>query len=290
MIIECKNLTHYYGDSKIYEDLNFGVKKGNIVGLLGKNGVGKSTTINILMGFLTPMSGECLIFGSPSYDLTNEQKERIGLLYEGHTCYDFFTIEKIEKFYAKQYPKRWKKDLYYELVDKLGVSYNQKIISLSCGQRSQVVLGLIFAQDPDLLILDDYSMGLDVGYRKLFVEYLSEFAKNKDKTVLMTTHIVSDLEHLLDELVIMKKNSPILSISVDDFMKNFKKYRLDNQANISTNNIITNVETIAKRQYIYTFEQEQTLQKELTKQGANVQLEKVEMNFEDAFLGYTGRY
>ena len=172
-IIECKKLTHHYGKREIFKDLSFCVPKGKIVGLLGKNGVGKSTTINILMGFLEATSGECLVYGEQSHKLTPETKAKIGLLHEGHVQYDFMTIEQVEKYYSKFYPN-WKKELYYALVSKLNVPKNQVIKKLSCGQRSQVVLGLIFAQDADLLILDDYSLGLDVGYRSLFLEYLKE--------------------------------------------------------------------------------------------------------------------
>ena len=170
-IIEVRNLTHFYWRKKIYENLNFNVKKGKVVGLLGKNGVGKSTTINILMGFLRPHLGSCKIYGQDADRLTPEAKAKIGLLYEGHVCYDYLTIEQIERLHAAHYGKIWKKELYYELIAKMGVSVKQRVSTLSCGQRSQVVLGLIFAQDPQTLILDDYAIGLDTGYRRLFVEY-----------------------------------------------------------------------------------------------------------------------
>ena len=184
-VIECENLTHYYKDKKIYENLNFSVPKGKVVGLLGKNGVGKSTTINIMMGFLKPQSGSCKIFGSPADTLTPAGKAKIGLLYEGHICYDYLNVEQIEKLHGAHYGKRWKKELYYELISKMDVSPKQRLSTLSCGQRSQVVLGLIFAQDPELLILDDYSIGLDAGYRRLFVDYLAEFVKDRQKSVLL---------------------------------------------------------------------------------------------------------
>ena len=85
-VISCKNLTHYYGKRLIYENLNFSVKKGHIIGLLGKNGCGKTTTINILNGFLQPRSGECLIYGESTQNLSPETKRRLGYLIEGHIC------------------------------------------------------------------------------------------------------------------------------------------------------------------------------------------------------------
>ena len=147
-IIKCSNLTHYYGSRKIYEDLNFEVPKGRILGLLGKNGTGKTTTINILMGYLKPRSGECRIFGEDIQRMQPVTRERIALLIENHVQYTFMNIEQIERFYSAFYPK-WNKEAYYELMRKLKVAPKQKISRMSCGQRSQVALGLILAQTAD---------------------------------------------------------------------------------------------------------------------------------------------
>lgn len=278
-LIECRNLTHYYGSKKIYENLNFNVAKGRVVGLLGKNGVGKSTTINILMGFLKPTFGSCKIYGQDSTSLTPQTKAKIGLLYEGHVCYDFLSIRQIERLHSEHYQKRWKKELYYELISKLGVSYDQKLSTLSCGQRSQVVLGLIFAQDPELLILDDYSIGLDTGYRRLFVEYLAEFIKDKNKSVLMTTHIVSDLHHLIDDIVVLRKDKEPYICTYSDFMQNFKGYSLPKNVDISNlKDCQTSLDLKDQTQVFGFF-------KDDIEHG-----NKLELSFEDAFLGLVGRY
>ena len=181
-IIECRNLTHYYGRRLIYRDLSFDVPQGRILGLLGKNGTGKTTTINILSGYLKPRSGECRIFGQEVQNLDPVLRRNIGLLIEGHVQYQFMTIEQIEKFYSVFYPA-WRRDAYYELMRKLKVAPGQRISRMSCGQRSQVALGLILAQNPELLVLDDFSLGLDPGYRRLFVDYLREYARAESKTV-----------------------------------------------------------------------------------------------------------
>ena len=83
-VISCEHLTHFYGKRKIYEDLNFTVEPGRIVGLLGKNGTGKTTTINILMGYLKPQSGRCTLFGEDVQHISPETRRRIALLLEGH--------------------------------------------------------------------------------------------------------------------------------------------------------------------------------------------------------------
>ncbi|MBR8463158.1 ABC transporter ATP-binding protein [Campylobacter sp. faydin G-24] len=278
-VIECRNLTHFYGNKKIYENLNFNVERGKVVGLLGKNGVGKSTTINILMGFLRPQSGSCKIYGQHADELTPQMKAKIGLLYEGHVCYDYLSIAQIERLYATHYGNRWKKDLYYELIAKMGVSEKQKIHTLSCGQRSQVVLGLIFAQDPELLILDDYSMGLDTGYRRLFVEYLSEFIKDGKKTVLMTTHIVSDLHHLIDDIIVLRREKEPYCATLSDFRDKFKGYSLEKSVDLSQISNIQNVLSLKNENQIFGFFDEPI-------SGAK----ELNLDFEEAFLGLVGRY
>ena len=179
-ILACKHLTHYYGKRKIYEDLSFEVPRGRILGLLGKNGTGKTTTINILSGYLKPRSGECLIFGENIQTMPPALRRNIGLLLEGHVQYQFMNITQIERFYSAFYPGQWKKEAYYELMRMLKVAPGQIISRMSNGQRSQVALGLILAQNPELLILDDFSLGLDPGYDLQGVKGLCDIVVRPD--------------------------------------------------------------------------------------------------------------
>ena len=127
-------------------------------------------------------------------------------------------IKTLEQFFAPFYPN-WRKELFYELIDLMNLPYTQKISTLSFGQKSQVVLGTLFAQDAKLLILDDYSMGLDAGYRRLFVDYLKEYVKGTKKTVLITSHTMNDLETLIDNMAIVQKGGKVHQ----DTMANFNK-------------------------------------------------------------------
>jgi ABC-2 type transport system ATP-binding protein len=291
--IECKNLTHYYGKKLIYENLSFHVEEGKILGLLGKNGAGKSTTINILNGFLQPRSGNCLIYGEDTQHLSPANKERIGFLIEGHIQYAFMNIHQIEKFYSGCYAK-WNPAPYWELMSKLKVTPTQKISTMSCGQRSQVALGLILAQDPDLLILDDFSMGLDPGYRRLFIDYLREYAKSENKTIFTTSHIIQDMERLIDDVLIMDYNRILAQQPVDEFMKNFKQFQLtldDENIEIPKSDKIVNVEKVKNMVELYTYLGEIETRNWLKENGiAYKDFSIVDMNLEDAFIGLTGKY
>lgn len=291
-VINCVHLTHYYGKRCIYKNINFSIPKGRILGLLGKNGTGKTTTINILNGFLKPRSGRCEIFGENSNNISPKNRSRIGLLIEGHVQYSFMNIRQIEQFYSKFYPN-WQKNIYYELMDMLKIAENQKISKMSCGQRSQVALGLILAQNAELLILDDFSMGLDPGYRMLFVDYLSEYAKKDNKTVFITSHIIQDMERLIDDCIIMDYGKITLQKSVKELLNNFFRYRF-------TTNNFERLEEIEQSYHpvviknsveIYSFLNLDTFKK-VTKE-LNIIAENLiqeQPTLEEAFIGLTGKY
>lgn len=292
-VISVKGLTQRYGTGRvIYSDLSFEVPQGRILGLLGKNGTGKTTTINILMGYLRPQKGECRIFGEPITKLSSASRARIALLIEGHVQYSFMTIEQIEKFYSSFYP-RWNRAAYYELMDKLRVSPRQKISSMSCGQRSQVALGLILAQNADLLVLDDFSLGLDPGYRRLFIEYLHEYAKAEEKTVFMTSHIIQDLERLIDDCIILDYGRILTQMSVGSLLESFSRYTFSAEnVDISINDDkFINPGKIKNDYEFYTFEPEDYVRTSLSRQGIVAKnLKRNDMSLEDAFIGLTGKY
>lgn len=291
-VIICDHLTHYYGKRCIYSDLNFTVKKGTITGLLGKNGTGKTTTINILMGYLKPTSGRCTVFGEDASCISPSTRERIALLLEGHIQYSFMTIEQIEKFYSKFYPK-WNKEAYYELMSRLKVAPGQRISNMSNGQKSQVALGLILAQNADLLVLDDFSLGLDPGYRRLFIEYLRDYAKSEGKTVFMTSHIIQDVEKLVDDCIIMDYGRILFHDKIGVLTGSLVKYTYQNggSTKMPSADFILHPSEYRGRTEFYSFAPEDKILSELKADGIDTETLKAEkMNLEDAFIGLTGKY
>ena len=291
-IIKCENITHYYGNRLIYENLNFEVPKGKILGLLGKNGTGKTTIINILNGYLKPRSGVCSLFGEKMENLSPQTKSRIGLLLEGHVQHSYFNIVQIERFYSRFFPN-WKKDAYYELLKKLKVTEKQKISTMSCGQRSQIALGLLFAQNPDLMILDDFSMGLDPGYRRLFVEYLKEYATAENKTVFLTSHIIQDMEMLIDDCIILDYGRILLHKPTKEILDNFRRFSFSSEAaNIPSELAgLWNPEKVGSLWETYSFEPKEKVYSLLENNGINASSIKDEaLSLEDAFIGLTGKY
>lgn len=289
-VIECRNITHYYGKRLIYEDLSFAVPRGRIMGLLGKNGTGKTTTINILSGFLQPRSGECLILGEKIGQMNPLTRRKISLLIEGHVQYQFMTIEQIERFYSRFYPN-WKREAYYELMSRLKVAPHQRINRMSCGQRSQVALGLILAQDAEVLVLDDFSLGLDPGYRRLFVDYMREYAKAENKTVFLTSHIIQDMERLIDDCIIMDYGKILVQMPVEELLGKFRRYttQVESDFKLKDTEGIYNPSVIRSSMELFSMLPEEEVKARLAAQGVgNLSVERV--GLEDAFIGLTGKY
>ena len=292
-IIECNNLTHYYGKRLIYENLSFSVPKGRILGLLGKNGTGKTTTINILSGYLKPRSGQCSIFGQDIQTMHPSTRRNIGLLIEGHVQYQFMTIREIEKFYSAFYPGQWRKEAYYDLMDKLKVAPGQRISRMSCGQRSQVALGLILAQNPELLVLDDFSLGLDPGYRRLFVDYLRDYARSENKTVFLTSHIIQDMERLVDDCIIMDYGRILIPQPVKELLDTIRRYTctLPEGYKMPEDKDFYHPSLIRNTLETFSFLPQQEVEtrfRALQMPYSDLKCETV--NLEDAFIGLTGKY
>lgn len=291
-VIECRGLTHRYGERMIYKDLSFEVPRGRILGLLGKNGTGKTTTINILSGYLEPSGGECLIYGEDVRTLRPRTRARMALLIEGHVQYAFMTIAQIEKFYARFYPN-WNRDAYYGLMEKLQVAPRQRISRMSCGQRSQVALGLILAQDAELLVLDDFSMGLDPGYRRLFVEYLRDYARSGDKTVFLTSHIIQDMEKLVDDCIVMDYGRILVQMPVAELLGTLRRYTFDatERAPLPDWEGVYHPAYNGGRIEFYSFDSPHAVQGRMEHLGIPCSNLRNEMlNLEDAFIGLTGKY
>jgi ABC-2 type transport system ATP-binding protein len=292
-IVECLDLCHRYGRKEVLKNLSFTVEPGRILGLLGKNGAGKTTTINILMGFLQPTSGTCRIFGEPSHAISPATRRRIGLLHEGHLQYDFLSVDQVERFYSAFYP-RWKSEVFGSLMERMKMPRDRKLFRMSCGQRSQVALGLILAQDADLMILDDYSMGLDAGYRRLFLDYLRDAVRDTAKTVLVTSHIVQDLERFVDEVIIIDQGQMLTHTTLDGFQRGLCQYVFAHSGELPSmerDEVVETIDVVGEEVSVFSFADEGTVREHLAARGVSPgPIEKHALSLEDAFVGITGKY
>ena len=174
----------------------------------------------------------------------------------------------------------------------MGLSSGHRVGNMSCGQRSQVVLGVIMAQNPDLLILDDYSMGLDAGYRRLFLDVLHDFAAMEGKTIFVTSHIVQDLEQLVDTIFFLDQGR-ITRTGLKEFLASFKKYVFHSNSGKMPieDEVIKGVERRRNRLTVYSYQDPDTVTQQLSRQGVDVRdLRRADMTLEDGFIGLMGKY
>lgn len=292
-VIECHNLTHHYGSKPALSDVSWRLQPGRILGLLGRNGAGKTTTINILNSFLAPTAGRCLLFGEDAHRLSPATKARVGYLIEGHVQYGFFNTRQIERFYSAWYP-RWNPAIYHRLMDKLDITPSQRIATMSCGQRSQVALGLVLAQQPDLIIFDDYSMGLDPGYRRLFIEIIRDYAADGRRSILLTSHIIQDIEGLIDDVVIYQRGRVMVDTAASELAGGFRKFSFATETEFADSFDEARhlrLEKGAKRAAIYGFLDAGAARDELLRRDISAAgLQPEPLSLEDAFIALTGKY
>ena len=226
LAISAQGLTRYFGNRAVVEHLDLSVPRGSITGLLGLNGAGKTTTLRMLMGFLTPSRGESQLLGKDSQQLTAEDRARIGYTVEGHFLYGWMTVRQSEKFQRETFP-RWNGSMFESTVRRFGIDPAQKIRVLSRGQRAGVSLALTLAAEPELLVLDDPALGLDPVSRGALNETLIDFCNGGTRTILISSHLLDDVERVADRVLVMVDGRLIVNTTVDDFRNRVSSWSLE---------------------------------------------------------------
>jgi ABC-2 type transport system ATP-binding protein len=204
MSIEVKNLSKFYGQQAAVNDISFSIQKGEIVGFLGPNGAGKSTTMKILTGFIPATSGDVKICGMEVDVDSLETRKKIGYLPENNPLYlDMYVREYLE-FVGKIYKVPNLKARIDEMIQQVGleVEQNKKIGMLSKGYRQRVGLAQAIIHDPEVLILDEPTTGLDPNQLVEIRELIKRIGKSK--TVMLSTHIMQEVEAICDRVIIIK--------------------------------------------------------------------------------------
>lgn len=197
-----ERLTKSYDGRRVVDSLSLRVPVGSVYGFLGRNGAGKSTTIKILLGMVQPDCGRAELLGHDIAALPNDVRARIAYLAEGHPLYPWMSVADAVKF-TRAFYSRWNQSLLDQILDHFELAGRAKIRRLSNGQRAQVSLALAIAPDPDLLILDDPTLGLDTVVRRDFLESLIQIIQRQGRTILFSSHVLADVERVADRIGIM---------------------------------------------------------------------------------------
>ncbi len=202
--LEVKNLNKTFKEFSL-KDVNIKVPAGKIVGLIGENGAGKTTIIKCTLDAMAKDSGEVNLFGQKyNYKL----KDEIGIVYDDSFVNESFTIRDLNLIMKNTYSK-WDQKLFYKYIKEFGIPYKKEIKKLSTGMRKKVEIAACISHHPRLLILDEPTSGLDPVIRSEILDMFQEFVEDKKNSILLSTHITSDLEHIADDVIFISKGEII---------------------------------------------------------------------------------
>jgi ABC-2 type transport system ATP-binding protein len=217
MVIQTEELTKYYGRSRGIEEINLSVKEGEVFGFLGPNGSGKTTTIRILLDFIRASSGRAKLFGMDVHAESIRIKSRIGYLPGEYGMYEKMTADKYLEFLGSL---RSDKDppLKDRLIELFGLDVSRRIKSFSHGNKQKLGLVQAFMHDPELLILDEPTNGLDPLIQQRLYELILEL-KERGKTIFFSSHVLSEVERVCDRAAILREGKLVALHEISDLKK-----------------------------------------------------------------------
>lgn len=221
MLLECKNVTKKFDNKVILDNVNLEIEKGKIYGLLGKNGVGKSTLIKLINDLLTIDSGEILFNGQK---IGVYSKENISYLPERTYLDKGMKVESVIKYFAEFY-KDFNIKKAYKLLKDLDLDVNKKISKMSKGMQEKLQLVLVMSRDAELYILDEPLGGVDPATRDYILDTIISNIK-KGSSVIISTHLISDIERILDNVIFIDKGKIVLTSDVKE-LKDKEKCSID---------------------------------------------------------------
>lgn len=217
-ILECSRLTKKFGSLKALDDISFQINPGRIVGLLGPNGSGKSTFIKLATGLLTPNEGEIIICGQK---VGIETKAKVSYLPDKNYLNDWMKVSQLIDYFSDFY-SNFDKNKAYEMLKHLNINSADRLKTMSKGTKEKVQLILVMSRKADLYLLDEPIGGVDPAARDYILNtIISNY--NEQGSIIISTHLISDIEQVLDDVIFIKQGSIVLSDSVDHIRSQHQK-------------------------------------------------------------------
>ncbi len=211
MNLKVENLTKEYKDFKL-DNVSFSIPKGCIMGLIGENGAGKSTTIKAILDLVKKDSG--------TIEFGNLTKEDIGVVFDEINFYETLTPKKVGKISKLAY-KNWDNNLYNDYLKKFELSENNEIKTFSKGMKMKLSIAVALSHNPKLLILDEATSGLDPVMRDDILDVFLDFIQDEEHSILMSSHITTDLEKVADYITFLHKGKVLFSKTKDELKYNY---------------------------------------------------------------------
>ncbi len=218
--IEIKGLVKKYENNFTLGPIDLMIPSGIIIGLIGENGAGKTTLIKSILNILRIDAGTIKIFGKDYQKEETRIKEEIGVVLDNAFFPELMSPKDINEVMRKSYQK-WDQDLFFQYLKDFGLPKERAIKTLSKGMRKKLELATALSHHPKLLILDEPTSGLDPVVRNEVLELFLKFLEDEEHTILLSTHITSDLEHIADEIVFIDQGKIILEENRDELLENY---------------------------------------------------------------------
>ncbi|MDO4831223.1 MAG: ABC transporter ATP-binding protein [Clostridia bacterium] len=212
-ILQVENLSKQYTGFKL-DNVSFSIPKGAIVGLIGENGAGKSTTINAILDLIRKDSGTVTFWGK-ELSSSKQIKEDIGVVFDGINFYETLTPAKVGKISAAAY-NQWDESLYQDFLKRFQLPTDKEIKTFSKGMKMKLCIAVALSHKPKLLILDEATSGLDPVMRDDILDVFLEFVQNEEHSILMSSHITTDLEKVADYIVFIHQGKVLFFKTKDE--------------------------------------------------------------------------
>ena len=207
-------LTKKYQDF-VLDDVSFSVPCGTIVGLIGENGAGKSTTINAILGLIKKDAGTISILGKQEEEIDNSIRNQIGVVFDGSNYPDVLSAKKLNNVFKKIYGT-WNENRFFSLLREMSLPIDKKIKDFSKGMKMKLSIAVAFSHNSKLLILDEATSGLDPVVRDDILDMFLDFVQDESNSILVSSHITSDLEKVADYIVFIHKGKVVFCKSKDE--------------------------------------------------------------------------
>jgi ABC-2 type transport system ATP-binding protein len=225
-IIQFHEVSKRFGSTIALRNIDLSIQSGSIIGLVGANGCGKSTLIRNIVGLYLPDDGRVTTIGVEAKKLGPDQLARIGYVHQEGQLLDWMSVQQQIEYVAAYYD-HWNLDLQSNYIERFDIDLNSKVGKLSPGQRQQLAILLAICHEPELLILDEPASALDPLARGEFFNLLLELIQtNEDRTILISSHILSDIEKVVDRLIVMKSGQIIVDRPLDELQEAFCRVTL----------------------------------------------------------------
>lgn len=288
IILSTDNLCKSFGKKKVLDGVTLNVKKGSVYGFLGKNGSGKTTTIKCLLGLLQTTDGSSRIFGYDSRKIPETIKNKIGYISQENDLMRWMTVSQIVH-YTKIFYDRWNDETCQELLEKFELSENDIVGNLSTGQAQRLAIVLSLSFNPEVLILDEPVGALDPEGRRSFLNTVLDISGGGERTILISSHITSDLERIADTVGILKDGRIQVETPMEDLKDSIKKLHIIPKSGIVPDNVIIPglLKSVKERNFIMATVQNYSegLKRSLENQY-KADVEVFDLNLEEIFLSY----